>query len=238
MPYHTLFYDSVVDHLLSNDEHLAEAAARCLWRTYSRSNFLDKLFPILTDPGFKDCRKACERLGALCPPEHKAEFLSLAREGLGIDLGGGAEVQTGPAEAKEAKAAEGAPADAEKAIGTFTESTSTSAEETAQILFEKALPATPIESEDRIRADYERVKRSWGSTVLVEGAEAVVREIVLGNLQRIAREPGFEEFSIVVDDRDVKYAQVNAFFATAFVPVRAWRGPDKFYACGNSLFTQ
>ena len=85
MPYHTLFYDSVVDHLLSDDAQLAEAATRFIWRTYSSSNFSEKLFPILTDPRFRDCEKAVRRLSSLCPREHKTEFRELVRKQLHFD---------------------------------------------------------------------------------------------------------------------------------------------------------
>ena len=123
-------------------------------------------------------------------------------------------------------------------MSTFREETSSSAEQALQILFEKALPATPSETERRIQADYESLQRTWDSEILVEDAGPAVREVVLRNLQRIAEEPGFEEFAVVVDDRDVRFAQVNAFFSAAFIPVRVWRCEDKVYACGNSLFTR
>ena len=121
-------------------------------------------------------------------------------------------------------------------MSTFTEVTCRSPQEAEQLLFEKAVPATAIETQDRIRKDYESLQRSWGASFLVEDTEAVVRAVALRNLQRIAGEPGFEEFAIVVDDRDVTFAQANGFFAASFVPVRVWRSEDKLYVCGNSLF--
>lgn len=121
-------------------------------------------------------------------------------------------------------------------MSTFDEVSSSSAEETERILFEKAVPATPFETEDRIRNDYEHLQRSWGTKMLVENTEPIVRSVVLRNLQRIASEPGFEEFVIIVDNRDVKFAQVNAFFSSSFVPMRVWRCEHKIFACGNSLF--
>ena len=39
MPYQSLFYDSVVDHLLSKNPSVVDAAARFVWRTYSAHNF-------------------------------------------------------------------------------------------------------------------------------------------------------------------------------------------------------
>lgn len=123
-------------------------------------------------------------------------------------------------------------------MSTFTEVFSRSAEHAERILFEEAVPATPIETEARIRNDYESLQRVWRPEVLVEDTESVVRGIVLRNLQRIAGEPGFEEFAVTVCGRDVKGAQVNACFAASFVPVRVWRCEHKLYACGNQLFTR
>ena len=141
-------------------------------------------------------------------------------------------------EDKEEDIAEGVLPNSTKVTSPFTEVTSRSPEHATEVLFEKALAATGIENQDRVRANYERVKRSWGSTMLVEDTEAVVRDVVRRNLQRIASERGFEEFSIIVDDSDVKCAQVNAFVAGGFVAVRVWCGSDKLYACGDSLFTR
>ena len=118
----------------------------------------------------------------------------------------------------------------------FTEVTCGSPEDAERILFERAVPATQVETEDRIRKEYESLQRSWGSQLIVEDTEAVVRAVVLRNLQRIAGEPGFEEFAIIVDNRDVTFAQANGFFAASFVPVRVWRSEHNLYTCGNSLF--
>jgi len=106
------------------------------------------------------------------------------------------------------------------------------------ILFREGVPAAPAEPAGKVRGDYESLQRSWGSEVLVEGTESVVRAVVLKNLQRIADEPEFREFDVGVEgDPDIGFAQINAIFSTLFVPVRVWRGQDKLYACGNSLFT-
>ena len=126
-------------------------------------------------------------------------------------------------------------------LAEFEEVECASAEEAARVLFEEALPATPVQDEAKIRLEYDGMGLSsivsvWGSRQLVEGPEPVVREVVLRNLHRIARAPGLKAFAVVVVSAK-KCAQVNAVFPTAFVPVRVWRTSEKLFACGNSLFT-
>jgi len=73
MPYQSLFYDSIADHLLSKNRSVVDAAVRFVWRTYSPDNF-EKLFSILLDPEFPDCQAALRRVGEACPPENRTQF--------------------------------------------------------------------------------------------------------------------------------------------------------------------
>ena len=116
------------------------------------------------------------------------------------------------------------------------ETVSTPSSEVAlSVLFEKALPATPLQTEPSIRAEHDDLKRSWGSPNLCTGDECDIRRVVDRNLCRIAEEPGFRVFDLSVDKQN-RSAQVNAIFRDTFVPVRLWRTTNKVFACGNSLF--
>ncbi len=61
MSYRTLLFDSAADHLLSENEELADATARLFWRGYSEENW-ETVTGILRDPGFADEKKAHDRL--------------------------------------------------------------------------------------------------------------------------------------------------------------------------------
>ena len=116
--------------------------------------------------------------------------------------------------------------------------------EATRLLFEEALPNIAPQNPKWIDVAYQSIAPKWGSTQLYEGTAEEICEGVLENLRRIRREPGFDDFMVYkVSDPTIpgrlKSIQVNAFFrnAGAFVPVRVWKSAEKFYACGNSLFT-
>jgi hypothetical protein len=85
MPYRTLLFDSVADHLLSSDQQLAGTASSFIWRGYSESSF-ENLFSIFADPTFPDGPKAARRLALGCATEHLETYKRLSRQYLDLPL--------------------------------------------------------------------------------------------------------------------------------------------------------
>jgi hypothetical protein len=110
--------------------------------------------------------------------------------------------------------------------------------EAVDILFERALPATPDVTTEEARRTYEFVRGAWGSQGLYSGTPDEMRQLILTNLQRMQAEDGFRSFSIEVKaDENHLRAMVVVFFAGSFQPVGVYRCGGTILACGNFAFS-
>jgi hypothetical protein len=114
-----------------------------------------------------------------------------------------------------------------------------SALEATDILFDKAILATPKVSPQKARALYESVKRSWGSQTLIEGSREEIKSVVLRNLQRLEKRSDFRYHSVDVY-LDHECAQISTSFERkprwTFIGIRVWRSQNRFFACGDENF--
>lgn len=113
-----------------------------------------------------------------------------------------------------------------------------SAADAVDILFERALLATPDVSIEEAQKTYEFVREGWASQALYRGTPSEMRHHIFSNLQRMQAQDGFEYFRIDVNvDKNHLRAMARAFFANSFQPVGVYRSGDMILACGNASFS-
>ncbi len=110
--------------------------------------------------------------------------------------------------------------------------------EAVDVLFDRALPATPDVTVEEARRTYEFVRATWGSQALYSGTPGEMRQLILTNLQRMHAEDGFRSFRIEVNaDENHLRAMVVVFSGDGFQPVGVYRSGDAVLVCGNFTFT-
>lgn len=90
-------------------------------------------------------------------------------------------------------------------------------------------------SENEIRLVHKELTELWDSQELFHGTINILSPIILRNLERIAKEPGFHTFRVIMNP-DENCVEIMAIFSKTFVPVRMWRSGETFFVCGNRLF--
>jgi len=110
-----------------------------------------------------------------------------------------------------------------------------SAEQAAEILFNRALPLLQISNRAFIENEYEGFKRVWKARGLYTGTRDELYDRVLSNFRKTCRHPGFHFFDIDLYMQN-KRAEAMIFTDGEGASVCLWRTEDTLYLCGNYYF--
>jgi len=116
----------------------------------------------------------------------------------------------------------------------FSDAYTTNVVEATEILFEKAIYSVPEVPYSTVSNAFETLKRSWGSTGLVEGNKEKVKKYIFANLKTLSQESGFRQFKVTTYGNNS--AQISIITAKGFKAVRVWRCENKYIACGDEYF--
>ncbi len=115
-----------------------------------------------------------------------------------------------------------------------------SPDKAVEMLFDKAMAIVPTISQENFVKAYNRMLAS-GPSPLVEGSESEVKRLILGNAKALAREHGFQNFSIKLylfkGYKGEEAAQMVAWFYVRESPigklVHLWKTDNAFHAYGH-----